>query len=1477
MEPILRSASTLAILYGASAFPQKPNIPAFSCFQRSVERFRQYLEESLGVYSDNIYDLFDQDLLPPALRRSIKEWLGKRQEACGGKISDVFFFYVGHGETASGVLRLAGRCTIDGDEESSLSSKGLKDVLYTTPAAIGANFYVILDCCYGHAAHKDFQDTPSKSPAVLYTAASARATALANDKEAYTRFSNALFSALAQGVEGSEECLSFRLLESSVNMIYQQQHPDDYVKPQLGAPNNPIVDVLNYPMFPNPAFKEAPRHYEYYTNWIRRHGVPEGLGLLKQEEVKRRKISTRVLREHGRIRKVETVNSAGRLIANYYATALLGGSQDDAASEECSWEFVYGENGRVAREEARNAFGRLLYRCEYSVSDEAETTARYFLNLSDVVQPRAKSGAAFVKIHRNSSGLDERLEFFDGLGQNQPDDRGSYGQAREFNAEGVVIKAVELDRSGQPAICNDGYAIARFTTNPFGDTTSQAYFDAAGKPILHKDGYHKAVIEWSPDGDLTAMEIFGTQEGERTLLKSGWASWKAGYDSAGYQTEQEYFGLDGEPVIMGDGCASWKAIFDAHGRMTEYSFFDTEGKPTYSRDGLTRIAYGYDASGQINEYKYLEADGVTPALDRDGVARITLTFDGDGNLIKQLQWGAEGKLTRNRDGVVGFASTFDASGNQTSVSYIDVDGNVGLDNSGIAKIRYSYDNRRRETERSYFDASDVAVEDSDGHHRVVSIYDQIPGRVITRYFARSGEAAPLNGPWASIAQYDDRGRMEGREYWDSKDQPCWNAKGYASEQREYNAMSLQVSESYFGLDRKLVIASMGYASWVAEYDARGNLSRKVYLDATGAPMNGRPIESFAYDAYGNYTAKFLNVAGDAVLNEDGVTERRVERDAFGNDKKSTYWGFDGKPAKRKEGVAGWEASYDRFQNKVEQRLLDENGTLTSQQNGTARTTWTYDSRQRSISEAYWDVQGNRFVLLPEGYAGWNIEYDDRGHEIERTYFGADGKLTDMQYGYAHVVADYLKESRVVRRGWFNSKGNPIWNLLASYDSHGCRTETAPSAMGGTVIRKFDRAGREIRCTYLRVDGAPDVYRELDFAYSRFEEDFDQYGRSTEKRYYDTGDKLFRSIRKTYDPAGREMERVQTDSSAIGNRQTCTRFPGNGTQIEISLTDAQGNAVADEFGRAKWIEHLDAQGRRAKLEYFDTAGQPKTFHGHFWSEYKYDALGCLNEAVYSFPVEEESTFNRKFKFGLKGSPRVGFQSAGADGQTEQQEGYLVEYRMQTGDETYYATRVDSASYLEKVEKTKIELRIRQVCQEVRPDGSYMISMNVVVLDANGKASPAPSVELRMTRTGRMLETSLQSGFETPPMPAYPLFAGDTWLMQNNLQVPNPFTNVMETVGLNYSYTLNRIITTESGLRLAQIEVSCPETRVPLEPAGAWTISASGVNLFEVEKGSLFASQVKCRTVITAGNEELATEVEMKLHRYEPQPQSSTADA
>jgi YD repeat-containing protein len=1466
MDSIVKSPTTLAILFGASAFPDA-DLPAYASFGRSVDRFKSYLLESLAVQPDNIFNMFDSDAWPGELGDSIEEWIKARKEACG--VSDVFFFYVGHGVVDSGAFRMASRRTGRGYKvtNSSLSSKTLKDVLYRS--ASEANFYVVLDCCYAASAHQDFQDTPSKSPAILYTAAGARIEAIAKEDEPYTRFSEALFAALTQGIEGTDEHLSFRQLEGSVDDIYRQRHPNEFVKPQLGAPNAPLVNVLELPVFPNPGFEAAALHYEYFTRWIRRRGVPEGLGPLTSEEVKRRKVSTRILREGGRIRKVETVNSSGLLAANYYSNALLGGSPD-GQDQECAWEFVYHENGSVAREEVRNAFGRLLYRCEYSVADETETSARYFLNLSDLVQPRAKSGAAFVRIFRNESGFDQRLEFYDGFEQKQPDNLGSYGRAMELNSTGLEIRTVELDRAGSPSVCIDGYAITEYTSNPLGNTTSQAYFDGTRHPTFHKDGYHKAVISWSPQGNWSSAEFFGTNENP-VLVSGGWTSWNASYDEAGNQTKLEFFGLDRKPVTIREGYAGWDATYDEHGRIIGLRYFDPQGHPTFCREGFAQVAYGYDVSGPVNEYRYLDLDGTTPAADRDSISRLTLAFDQQGNITKQLNWGTDGKLTRNQEGIAGYEAKYDSSGNQTLLDYLNVDGNLGPNNSGIARTRNCYDNRRRITEESYFDASDAPVEISDGHHRITYDYDEVTGRVKTSYFDRDGAPAFLEGYWMAIAHNDDCGRILSREFRDSANQPCWSTKGFASEQRSYDSMSRQLRQRYFGIDHKPVVTSLGYAGWDGTYDDRGRCTRLVYLDQAGNPVVGRPIETTTYDEYGNYAVKFTDAAGKPNLNSDGIAERRVERDPRGNDKRTTYWDADGKPVKRNEGFAAWEATYDRFDNRVEQRFLDESDSPATQQNGRSRFTWTYDSRRRQTSETYWDLKGNILVIKPETYAGWNAIYDDRGNQIELSYFGADGKsLIDCQYGYARLASVYLNQQGAVRREWFRANGESLSNLTITYQSDGSRMETTPSALGGSVIRTFDRAGHEIECEYRRTDGTRELHLEGSLVFSRFEEHFDRYNRSVEKRFYDADNKLFQSVSRIYDPAGNQIETSETQYQSAQNRTTRTRALTNGKQVEICITDEEGKALADESGRSRWVESQDASSQRVKLEYFDVNGNPTLFQGNYSSEYEYDSLGCLNVAAYSFPLDQDSVLNKKFRFGPEGSAHVQFQSLNRAGDNEQHEAYLIEYAMRQGDQLYYLSKVTTAA------NPSVESRTRQLCREVRPDGSYVVAVFVVPSGAEVTSQGQHFCDMTMTRRGKLVEISVKLDFSMVPMPAYPVFIGDTWQMDVPMKLSNPFTGEIEDITLRYSYLLRDVFTTNDGHRLAQIEVQCPKTRVPLGLAAAYTISASGITLFEVDKGFLFASTVHSETLTSVGADEYLAEVNATIQYYDLKQQGSTTE-
>lgn len=1470
MEPILKASTTLAVLLGASEFPKSGGLSAPESFQRSVKRFESYLTDSLKLTPDNICNLFDTDLGPDDLGERIGDWVSARKDRGA---TDLFFYYVGHGteDADHQSFYMAVRRTRTGFERSSsLSTWLLRKTLYE--AGAGLRFYFILDCCYAAAAYKDFQDAPRKGATVLYASASRKVEAKAPGNELYTRFSSALFAALSQGVDGAEEYISFSQLGSRVEQIYQQQHStEELVRPQLSAPNALERDVLLVPIFPNPGYREAPKQYEYFTRWVRRHGVPEGIGPLKEDDAKRRQCVIRMIRENGRIRRVETVNSKGTLVPGYYNSALLGGTPDsqDTQEQECSWEFSYYESGRVAVEEVRSASARLLYRCAYSAAQEADCTAHYFLNPSDVFRPRAKSGAAFVKIFRDERGLDRRIEFFDGSDQPQPDDFGSYGREIVANGDGLEVRVVQLDRTGRAFVCNKGYAIAKFENEALGNTISQSYFDAAETPVLHKEGYHKAEMKWSPDGNWAEAVLTGT-DSSPVLSKGGFTSWKAWYDEHGNRTRQEFFGLEGETVEIADGYARWEAEYDLQGRVKSIWFVDVDGNPAYSRDGVSKVAYQYDNSGNVTEFQNLDGKS-EPALDRYNVSRRARTLDAEGNVTKEKYLDADGSNIRDTDGIAGYQAEYDSEGNLLLITFLDPDGQKGRNNSGIGKIRRTYDDRHRVTEEVFLDTDDSAVENADGHHRVVRSYSEEPTQSATCYFDRKGARAFLDGYWRAQRQYDDLGNLISQEFQGDTEELCWHIKGYAREERHYDAFSRQIRQRYFGLDGKLAMTAWGYAGWDAEYEPE-NCRRFTYLNTDGHPIPSRPIEFTRYEKNGNYALHFLNLASDHVLNEDGISERRVELDARGNVKKTTYFGPDGKPTRRREGFAGWRAIYDRFDNRLEECYLAEDDSLTPKSDGTARLTWTYDSRQMKICETHWGVAEKRLKLAEEGYAGWEAVYDERCNQTEIRFFGAEGNdPVDCKEGYARVEAVYMDKPRIIERKWFRANGESVSNLVVRYVDGGGRIETLPDEQGGTLIQTFDRSGRAIRKEYLSSEGTPAVHLERALAFSRFEEEFDRYGRSTEQRYYGTDGVMFRSVRRVYDPAGRETEKVENEIQNGGQRARCTKITASGSEVEVFMLDAEGKPAADEFGRHKWVEHLDAQGNRTKVEYFDAAGEPLAVRGHYWSTAKYDGVGCLSEAVFSIPFSEDEIRNKKFRFGQPGGLRhVKFESIGSQGIRVGNDAYLIEYAMKEGDQLSYLTRVES-SVDDSSDSQWIELTMRQTCKHLMPDGSYLLAVEVFPGAAHSQAVAQSVIEMGMTRTGKVLHSSVAMDFATVPFPAHPLFVGESWKKQTFIKSKNPFTDQEVTIDLDYSYRFSGTGLTKDGLTLGRIDVACPKTKVSLGLGGGWTISAAGVTFFELEQGFLLRSEVKTLMVTSVGQEQMVNHIHVTVQHYTEQQQ------
>jgi hypothetical protein len=151
--------STAAIIAGASEWPLASQFEASPQFKRSANDFRSYLlsEDDFGLPAANLLDLFDSPEEQPVLIRRIATFLREAQErmkALGTELSDVIFYYVGHGGFDTGgssAYFLALRQTNSIDYlSSSLSIASLRRAL--KESTHGVRQYLVLDCCFAAAA-----------------------------------------------------------------------------------------------------------------------------------------------------------------------------------------------------------------------------------------------------------------------------------------------------------------------------------------------------------------------------------------------------------------------------------------------------------------------------------------------------------------------------------------------------------------------------------------------------------------------------------------------------------------------------------------------------------------------------------------------------------------------------------------------------------------------------------------------------------------------------------------------------------------------------------------------------------------------------------------------------------------------------------------------------------------------------------------------------------------------------------------------------------------------------------------------------------------------------------------------------------------------------------------------------------------------------------------------------------------------------
>ncbi len=276
--------TTLAILLGASAWPDSDDFHGSEAFANVARDYKTYLlaPQHFGLSEENVLDLFDTEQGPDKIDRAIRSFLEQRTTAmkqAGKAPRDLLFYFVGHGGFAgrNSEYYLAVRCT--SSENPGASGIRIESLAATLmDKARHLRRFIILDCCYAAAAFSEFQaEGPAQVAArqavdaftdrarrvgrgtALLCSSGKKVTSLLTPDGKATMFSKALLQVLTTTGNPHRPERAYLslydvadLVEEALDQLLNEKAP----RPELHSPDQAEGDIAGVPFFPNPVAVE---------------------------------------------------------------------------------------------------------------------------------------------------------------------------------------------------------------------------------------------------------------------------------------------------------------------------------------------------------------------------------------------------------------------------------------------------------------------------------------------------------------------------------------------------------------------------------------------------------------------------------------------------------------------------------------------------------------------------------------------------------------------------------------------------------------------------------------------------------------------------------------------------------------------------------------------------------------------------------------------------------------------------------------------------------------------------------------------------------------------------------------------------------------------------------------------------------------------------------------------------------------------
>ncbi len=740
---------------------------------------------------------------------------------------------------------------------------------------------------------------------------------------------------------------------------------------------------------------------EHYASVAYRHGAPEGVGPLGAEQAERLPFAFRLHRRAGRVERMDRLSASRN--DDFLSWPGLLGHRFDKGERAALHQFSYEEDGRLAREEAFDAEGRLLWALTWSSPIRARLLIR-----------SARAEDVELEVGWSDEGLVREMWCVDRAGRRCVNRWGTCGLRFAYDDRGLVRRLTHLGPEGQPQ--PGPAATTVFRRDALGRTIERTTFDGSGRPAL-QDGHHRQTRQYDEAGKL---------------LATGY--WK--------------LTPEGAPVF-------WKRV-DSEGHVLELASLSSQGRPIVNREGYHRFTASYDERGKRSAQAYFGLRGEPVFHRTTGQHRWTERHDERGNSLEGAHFGVRGEPILNREtGVHRFTARYDARGNRTAHANFGIEGEPVLGRlSDSHRWTASHDEGGRHLELAHFGIDGKPLANKWGWARIVKRYDRA-GNLSEELFWK----ATPEGALTFWKREDAKGRVVEWALLTPEGRPTVDPEGaFHRSVVRFDGQGRRVAGAFFGLGGEPVLNKVtGTHRWADTYDERGNRVTGANFGVRGEPVIQRQFGIHRWaarrDVRGNeIDYACFGVAGEPVTDAKVGAHRRTRRyDERGRVVEVCYYGTDGQFVPGPTRFAKEERKYDAKGDFVESAFWK------ATPDGTLAFSRRADAAGRTVEWAHFTPEGLPGTH-PEGkYHRRKTRYDERGKRVEQAFFGMDGKPAVDQEGGAHRWTARYENGQMIELLLFGTDGQPLLGrkgyhkMTRRYDASGKLLEVRYADTAGAPV------------------------------------------------------------------------------------------------------------------------------------------------------------------------------------------------------------------------------------------------------------------------------------------------------------------------------------------------------------------------------------------------------------------------------------------